>query len=139
MKNDKTSKFALERAYRWFQSGTRGIEDKRWDDAVYSFQMATEQALKSILILFGVEYPRKHDVSRIYNDLKSMEIPQWFKNKIDDHVKISRSLINLRGKAAYGYIEGLTKDFFKNNAIKYKDLVFSILEDCKRLLEALIK
>jgi len=65
MKNLETSQGALKRAERCYQSAIQAFEDKRWDDVMYSCQMSVEQALKAILILYGIEYPKIHDISSI--------------------------------------------------------------------------
>jgi HEPN domain-containing protein len=49
--------------------------------------MAVEQALKSILILYGIEYPKKHDISNIYLSLKNKNIPEFFSKSIDNMPK----------------------------------------------------
>ena len=134
MNNFNTSKGAVERAFRWYQGAKRAYEDERWDDVIYSLQMSVEQALKAILILFGIEYPKKHDVSTIYVELKQKQIPEWFKEKINNHVDILKDLIKLRGKAAYGYIDGLKKDDFKDDASIFKDPVKDVIEDCNNLV-----
>jgi len=33
---------ALRRSARWLRSASRALEDERWDDVVYSSQMAVE-------------------------------------------------------------------------------------------------
>lgn len=134
MNNLDTSKGAVERAFRWYQGAIRAYEDERWDDVIYSLQMSVEQALKAVLILFGIEYPKKHDVSTIYADLKQKLIPEWFKEKIDNQVDILKDLVKLRGKASYGYVDGLKKDDFKEEASSFKDPVKDIIEECNNLI-----
>jgi len=134
MKNSETTKEALERARRWYQGAIRALEDQRWDDVIYSYEMAVEQALKAILILFGIEYPKKHDVSKIYLSLKKHSIPKWFLEKIDFQAHILEDLIKIKGIAAYGYVKGITKDHFKDDAFKYKEPVKEIIDECKKLI-----
>ena len=134
MNNFNTSKEAVKRAFRWYQGAIRAYEDERWDDVIYSLQMAVEQALKGILILFGIEYPKKHDVSTIYVELKQKQIPEWFKEKIDNQVDMLKDLVKLRGKASYGYIDGFKKDDFKEDSSNFKDPVKDVIEDCNNLV-----
>jgi len=54
MNNLEISQRAIKRAERWYQGAIRGIEDKRWDDVIYSYEIAIEQALKAILILYYI-------------------------------------------------------------------------------------
>ena len=134
MNNLETSQGAMKRGSSWYQGAIRAFEDERWDDVIYSFQMSVEQALKAILILFGIEYPKKHDVSKIYLSLKKHSIPKWFLEKIDFHAHILEDLIKIRGIAAYGYVKGITKDHFKDDASKYKEPVKEIIDDCNKLI-----
>jgi HEPN domain-containing protein len=89
MKNNEITRKVLKRAERWYQGGIRAYEDKRWDDVIYSYEMAVERTMKAILILYGIEYPKKHDISNIYLELR-IELPrpkgQWIRtsSKIAD-------------------------------------------------------
>ena len=135
MKNLETSQGALKRAERWYQSAIRAFEDERWDDVMYSCQMSVEQALKAILILYGVEYPKIHDISSIYINIKTKDLPRWFSSKMEFHASILEELNEKRGPSAYGYIEGMIKDDFKEDAFYFKDPVNEIINDCKKLIE----
>ena len=139
MKNHQTSQKAIERADRWYQNALRALEDKRWDDVVYSYEMAVEQALKGILILYGIEYPKKHDISASYITLKEADVPSFFKEKIYLHVKNLIYLVEKRGIAAYGYVENISIEDFKADALEFKDIVKEIIHDCKRLLHSYLE
>jgi len=134
MKNYETANEALKRARRWYQGSNRALEDQRWDDVVYSYEMAVEQALKAILILYGIEYPKKHDISNIYLSLKNKKVPEFFSKNIDNHAKILNILVKKRGPAAYGYVEGINKNEFMKDAKNLKQDVENILNECEQLL-----
>lgn len=134
MKNYETANEALKRARRWYQGSIRALEDQRWDDVVYSYEMAVEQALKAILILYGIEYPKKHDISNIYLSLKNKKVPEFFSKNIDNHAKILNILVKKRGPAAYGYVEGINKNEFMKDAKNLKQDVENILNECEQLL-----
>ncbi|KKM20234.1 hypothetical protein LCGC14_1647500, partial [marine sediment metagenome] len=57
-----------------------------------------------------------------------------FKEKIDNQVDMLKDLVKLRGKAAYGYVDGLKKDDFKVDASNFKDPVKDVIEDCNNLV-----
>jgi len=135
MKNSEITKEALERARRWYQGAIRALEDQRWDDVVYSYEMAVEQSLKAILILYGIEYPKKHDISNIYLSLKNKNLPEFFSKNIDNHAKILNLLVKKRGPAAYGYVEGIDKTKFMKDAKNLKQDVENILNECEQLLK----
>ncbi|TFG24314.1 MAG: HEPN domain-containing protein, partial [Promethearchaeota archaeon] len=127
-------KEALERAKRWYQGAVRAFEDRRWDDVIYSYEMAVEHALKAILILYGIEYPKKHDISIIYLSLKNKNLPESFSKNIDTHAKILNLLVKKRGSAAYGYVEGININEFMKDAKDLKQDVEVILNQCEKLL-----
>ncbi|TXT59213.1 MAG: HEPN domain protein [Promethearchaeota archaeon] len=138
MKNFETTKKALNRARRWYQGAIRAFEDERWDDVVYSYEMAVEQALKGILILYGIEYPKKHDISGLLLILEEMDVPDFFSKKIDKYAQILNILVKKRGPAAYGYVEGIKKEEFKEDAINLRSNVEEILDNCERLFDQFI-
>lgn len=115
------------------------FENERWNDAVYLFQMAIEQATKAILILYGIEYPRRHDISEHYKILKQQNIPKWFIKKIDYHADKLKELASLRGIAAYGYVDGYKAEDFKTDAMEYKEPVKEIIDDCDKLINEFSK
>ncbi len=139
MNNFETSKGAIERASRWYQGAIRAYEDERWDDVIYSYQMSVEQALKAILILYGIEYPRKHDISKVYINLEKKDIPKWFIDKIDFQMDVLKDLISLRGVSAHGYVDGITKDYFINDASQFKEPVKKVIEECIKLIDEFLK
>ncbi|MBD3254313.1 MAG: HEPN domain-containing protein [Candidatus Lokiarchaeota archaeon] len=82
--------------------------------------MAVEQALKAILILYGIEYPKKHDISNLYLSLKEKRIPKFFSKKIDVHAKLLNYLVQKRDPAAYGSVEGTDISEFEKDAKNLK-------------------
>ncbi len=134
MNNIEVAQEGLKRGKQWQQNAIRAFEDERWNDVVFSYEMAVEQSLKAVLILFGIEYPKIHNISNPYLKMNKTNIPKWFVNNMDFHAKILKILVKLRNKAAYGYIDGLTKDDFKEDAIEFQDSVTKIITDCETLI-----
>lgn len=94
------------------------MEDERWDDVVYSSQMAVEQAFKAVLIAFGIEYPKEH-VSAAFKQISKIEgVPSWFLAMLDELASNIFELAELRGLAGYGYEKGLDAQYFKDYAPK---------------------
>ncbi|MBS7617280.1 HEPN domain-containing protein, partial [Candidatus Bathyarchaeota archaeon] len=108
---------ALKRSKRWLRGAFKALEDERWDDAVYSSQMAVEQVSKAVLIALGIEYPREHDVSAIFRRISKIEgVPTWFLSILDELTTNISELAELRGLAGYGYEKGLDAEYFKDYA-----------------------
>ncbi|MBS7248316.1 MAG: HEPN domain-containing protein [Candidatus Jordarchaeales archaeon] len=70
MRNIEMAVQAIKRAARWLQGAERAMEDERWDDVVYSSQMAAEHSTKAVLISLGIDFPKEHDVSDILLQLQ---------------------------------------------------------------------
>jgi len=134
MNNIEVAQEGLKRGKQWQQNASRAFEDERWNDVVFSYEMAVEQSLKAVLILFGIEYPKIHNISKLYLSMNKMNIPKWFVNNMDFHANILKTLVKLRNKAAYGYVDGLSKEDFKDDAIEYQDSVTKVINDCEALI-----
>jgi len=139
MNNIEVAKEGLKRGKQWQQNASRAFEDERWNDVVFSYEMAVEQSLKAILILFGIEYPKIHNVSKLYLSINKTGIPNWFLDNMEFHAKTLKSLVKLRNKAAYGYVDGLTKEDFKEDAIEFQETVAKIVNDCENLIIDFLK
>ena len=137
MNNLEIAKAAIMKGRQWYNVAIHALEDEQWDDVIYLYEMAVEQALKGILILFGIEFPKKHDISSVYQSLKIKNIPEEFKKKMDEHAKILKYLVVKRGISAYGYREGIKKNEFEKDAKKYRKYVINTIEDCENLLKLL--
>lgn len=134
MNNIEVALGGLKRGKQWLQNASRAFEDERWNDVVFSYEMAVEQSLKAVLIIFGIEYPKIHNVSKLYLSINKINIPKWFVDKMDFHAESLKNLVKLRNKAAYGYVNGLTKEDFKEDAIEFQASVTKILNDCETLI-----
>ncbi len=131
---------ALDRASRWLQGAYRALEDGRWDDAVYSSQMAVEQASKGVLVALGIEYPREHDVSDLFVKLAGRkDIPAWFRALAPELSRNIAELAELRGLAGYGYERGIDAEYFREYAPGAYERAKNHVELCRKLLDELFE
>ncbi|MEM3406676.1 MAG: HEPN domain-containing protein [Nitrososphaerota archaeon] len=127
--------FALKRSSRWLKGAFRALEDKRWDDVVYSSQMSVEQSSKAVLIALGIEYPREHDVSIAFKQISKIKnIPAWFLSILNDLANNISELAEIRGLAGYGYEKGLDAEYFKDYAPIAYEKAKKHYEACAKLL-----
>ena len=113
----RIAKKAQQRAADWIRNAEVALEDKRWNDVVYSAQMAAEQSMKSILLALGVTYKRVHDISVPFRLLKDEgEITNKFRQKVPKFAEWLIQLTQERHLAGYGFEEDLEEDHFKEYA-----------------------
>ncbi len=97
--------------------------------AVRQSQECVELSLKAALRLVGIEYPKKHDVSAVLEEV-SGRFPSWFKSAIARMATISSRLAGKRGLAMYGdELRGLgPSELFgegdATNAVREAEFVF---------------
>jgi len=135
MSNMELARAGIERAGRWLQGASRALEDERWDDAVFSSQMAVEQSAKAVLIALGIDFPKEHDVSIVFEDLaKRLDMPEWFRSKVPEIVKAVAELAEMRGLAGYGFEQGIGVEYFKDYAPEAFKKAREVHEACSKLL-----
>ena len=131
------AKAALERSRRWLQGAKRALEDKRWDDVVYASQMAVEQCSKAVLIAFGIDYPKEHDVSPVFRKLAEKKLPQWFLSMLEELSENISELAKLRGLAGYGFEVGVGAEYFRDYAPEALSKASKQVDACAKLLKEL--
>jgi len=140
MSNIELARAGIERAGRWLQGASRALEDERWDDAVFSSQMAVEQSAKAVLIALGIDFPKEHDVSIVFEDLaKRLDMPEWFRSKVPEIVKAVAELAEMRGLAGYGFEQGIGVEYFKDYAPEASKKAREVHEACSKLLRETFK
>jgi len=140
MSNIELARAGIERAGRWLQGASRALQDARWDDAVYSSQMAAERSAKAVLIALGIDFPKEHDVSIVFEELaKRLDIPEWFRLKVPEIVKAVAELAEMRGLAGYGFEQGIGVEYFKDYAPETFKKAREVHEACSELLRETFK
>ena len=107
-----------------------------YPDVVRYSQECVELCLKAALRAVGVEYPKEHDMSRIFKAVKD-RFPEWFRKEVEKVGEISRDLADKRGPSLYG-IESLGRTaadiFGKEDAEKALSYAKHVLEVVRKLL-----
>jgi len=135
LKSLDVAKKGLERAGRWLRGAEVALDEERWDDVVYSAQMAVEQASKAVLFALGVDFPRQHDVSGVLIDMMDREdLPGDFRGEIPQIAAAIRELAEQRGLAGYGFEEGITADYFEDYAPQAYEMARKVHQSCKAFL-----
>jgi len=137
MKNVSMAESYLKRAQRRLRDAQRALEESYVPDAVRYCQECVEIAVKAVLRLVGIEYPKSHDLSAELS-LFSDRFPDWFRARIPKLAETMRLLTKTRGLAFYGDEErGLTPEelFSYDYAKKTLEDVKLYLDLCLKLLE----
>ena len=114
-----------------------GIKWKGYAYTVRTSQECVELSLKAALRLAGVEYPKKHDVSRVLL-LARRRFPNWF--KVESFAKTSRALAEMREPSMYGdelrFVPS-TELFTKEHAARALAEANEVYKACSKLLKEL--
>ncbi|MEM2901977.1 MAG: HEPN domain-containing protein [Candidatus Bathyarchaeia archaeon] len=130
MINREMARDYLARAERCLKEASLALEENDCPGAVRRSQEALELAVKGLLRLLAVEYPKTHDVGDALMENVS-RIPVELRGNVEGMAKLMAELASLRGPAFYGYErEGIpaSKAFKKNYA-----------EDVYRKVETYVK
>jgi len=139
MKTTHMASSMLKQAELRLKTAAMSIKLKGYAYTVRSAQECAELSLKAALRLVGVEYPKKHDVSRVLL-LARKRFPNWF--KVESFAKISRGLAEMKEPAMYGdelRLVPSTELFKKEHAAKALAEANELYKACLRLLRELNK
>jgi len=127
------AKKALERSGRWLRGASRALDDVRWDDVVFSSQMAVEVSSKAVLLALSIEFPKQHDISAVFRELSGREdIPSWF--PVAELASTISKFAELRSLAEYAYEEGIGIEYFRDYAPSVLKTARGHIKSCERLL-----
>lgn len=99
-------------------------------------QECVELSLKAVLRLYGVEYPRAHDVSGVLMRM-SERLPEWFKMKLEMISDVSVMLVMQMAPSFYGdELRRLPPKgiYDKEGAKRVLDLTKQVLDLVRRLM-----
>jgi HEPN domain-containing protein len=138
LKNVEVAVHGLKRAGRWLQGAEAASKDGRWDDVVYSAQMAVEQSAKAVLFALGIDFPREHDVSDVFLQLSNRDdLPTWFRGDVETISSLIAELAEQRGLAGYGFEVGIDAEYFKPYAPQVLENARATHKKCLKLVQEL--
>ncbi len=136
MRIPQVASLARERGARWLQGALRALEDRRWDDAVYSAQMCSEHAAKSVLLALGIEFPKQHDVSEVFVTLAERDdVLPPLRTEVPRVADILAELAAHRALAGYGFETEVGVSYFEGLAPGAVEKGRKVLEFADRFLE----
>ncbi|MFQ6076475.1 MAG: HEPN domain-containing protein [Candidatus Bathyarchaeia archaeon] len=137
MKSIEMGRAMLQQSYQRLKTAKRALEERVYAYTVRAAQECVELSLKAALRVMGIEYPKKHDVSRVLRKTKN-RFPKWF--DVGGYASISRELSEKRGLAVYGdelRMIPATILFDEEEAKKAYGEAARVYEACEKLIKAI--
>lgn len=132
--NKDRAEKAIRSAEREFRNAFMSLKDKDYAGALKYFQECTEYAVKAVLMAYGVDYPKMHEVGRFLHEMKD-KYPEWFLKETQAIADVTDTLARGRPKFRYPY---------EHPAEEHEKLVKEIrptvekaLEACRKLIKQL--
>ena len=132
--NKDRAEKAIRSAEREFRNAIMSLKEKDYAGALKYFQECTEYAVKAVLMAYGMDYPKVHEVGRFLHEIKD-KYPKWFLKEIQAIADITDSLARGRPKFRYPY-EYPTEEHEKL-VKEIRPTVEKALETCRRFIEQL--
>lgn len=101
MRTDAMARTYIEQAKARLEVSKRALDEGNYPFAIRQSQECVELSLKGVLRLYGVEYPREHDVWPVLSEVRE-RFPKWFSDRSDRLGEISHDLAEKRGPSMYG-------------------------------------
>lgn len=111
MFNEKLAFDYLKRAGHRLKALETLMAEESWPDVVREAQELVEITLKALLRGCGVEVPRIHDLSPVLEQNLD-RLPPGIRERLDEIIRISRSLRRDRELAFYGSEDLTPSDFY---------------------------
>jgi HEPN domain-containing protein len=127
----------LRRAERYLKEARNAYAEGDFPTTIRRSQESVELSVKAALRLLGIEYPRKHDVSDVLDQIVGLEaLPGYFREAVPFVQEVVRRLAMVRGIAMYGDEETLTQPsriFKGEDALRSVERAERVLDVCRRL------
>jgi len=139
LKNVEMSKAMLQQAFQRLKTANMALEDREYAYTVRSAEECVELSLKAALRALGIEYPKKHDVSRVLKRTKN-RFPEWF--DLEEFATINRELSEKREPAMYGNelkMIPATVLFTEEEAKNALQKARKVYEACEKLINSLAR
>lgn len=126
----------IKTAKDWLQMAEMAVEANKYAQATYSMEMATEIALKAVLIAVRVEVPKVHDIRKAARMFLAgnKSLPRPFVEGLDGYLATFETLLRLRPIVGYGFETGTNKQYLKEQAEELLPKCSNILAECEKAI-----
>ena len=132
--NKERSEKAIKSAEREFKNAVSCLESEDHSGSLKYLQECLEYAVKAVLIAYGIDYPKIHEVGRFLYEIAE-KYPEWFLKQIPNIAEVTDSLARGRPKFRYPYEHPL--EDFKTAAEEILPKAEKALESCRKLIREL--
>jgi len=135
--NRELAEAYLEDAEYTLEEARRALERGYYHRAVRRAQECVELCLKAVLRLYGIEYPKAHDVSSVLVRVRG-RLPDWFAAELDFVIEASTTLAMQRAPSFYGdEYRGVParRLFSREDALRALEYASRILSLARKLYE----
>lgn len=135
MTNRESGQKLIREAQRLLERDLKSaLEDGDFNMTVRRAQETVELLLKGVLKFLGVDYPKVHDVSKIFTRRIKEKLPDIDKNTLVKIEKVSMWLGEARGPSFY-----FERDYTAGDAQKaFEDATF-VFTEIKKVLDKVLK
>ncbi|MFQ6085848.1 MAG: HEPN domain-containing protein [Candidatus Bathyarchaeia archaeon] len=134
--NRERSERAIKNARREFDNALRSFDEGDYAGALKYFQESLEYAVKGVLMAFGVDYPKVHEVGRFLHEVEE-KCPQWFVKELPAIAGITDSLA--RGRPRFRYPYEHPSEESEALAREVRSSVERALRSCESLIRQLFR
>lgn len=101
MRTDAMAMSYLKQAWSRLKTARLALRSRDYPFTVRQSQECVELCLKAALRIYGVEYPREHDLQELLLVVRN-RFPDWFACQMEKFGEISARLARARGPSMYG-------------------------------------
>jgi|GEM_PF-6371951 HEPN domain-containing protein len=133
---------ALESSEMWLRTAEAAFEKKLYPSSLYALEMATEIALKAVLVTMRVDVPKTHNMTQMLKDIfdeKRSLLPKEFLENEGFAIEVLSDLLLLRNPAGYAYETNISTSEFESKAEEYIKKTDRVLKLAKTAIEYISK
>ncbi|MEM3228517.1 MAG: HEPN domain-containing protein [Candidatus Micrarchaeaceae archaeon] len=132
---------AIENAKVWLETAEAAMRSRIYPTALYSMEMAVEIALKAVLMEFGVNVPKVHNITNLLReelDEKERLLPKEFIENKEFIFSTYNDLLEIRPLVGYAF-EINTASVSEEKSKKYMKSAEKVVSLCKIAVEHISK
>lgn len=127
----------IEVAGNWLQTAEVAFGAEKYEQSLYSLEMAVEIAFKAVLESVHVEVPKVHDTRRTIRTFLTgnKKMPKDFLEQLDDYLLIFEGLLRIRSMVGYGFESNMDKEQLAGEARKLLPKCAKIVSSCEKAIK----